>query len=243
MKPNAWNGMSNPEAFGNPMLHWLKWIVLILLTFMAIGLLAWSFWPIPVTEHSISLPETYVSPVNDMEYQFPYQQEMVISYPTYIRYGDVAKMHVQINTGDKIVTSFGNGCSDFCRQKQPIPQDIRQNYYINLLFDFDQNNLQLDPPGDTSFSLSTTIGQQFTWQIQPVKRQPAYIKTTFYLEIIEKQGNAVDRVPVFAKEIPIPVHSIGSMKVPVIRILSLTWIFAILLINLIRHLVQRAEQG
>lgn len=201
-------------------------ILLVLLNIVALCLLIWSFWPIPRQVFSIDFPVTYWSEFNKLRYQFPTQRTLTLDFPVYLKLGDTHEVKAVLSIGEPFPQARGEGCMDFCTLKHPSVMDIWGAYDINAQFANDLSNILIQPPGETILPLSQVKDQTFLWQIKPMHHDAAYIKNTVSLDYLDKNSTRHDEVLIFAKELNFKVLSLGSLGMPMLRILCLILILS-----------------
>jgi hypothetical protein len=221
MKPSISKETMKRFEFWKEKLSPILGILLVLLNFLALCLLIWSFWPIPRQIYSIDFPATYWSEVNKENYQFPTQRTLTMDFPEYLKLGDTHEVKAILGIGEPIPQVRGEGCMDFCTLKHPRLVDIWGVYVINAQFANDLSNVLIQPPGETSLTLSPLKDQTFSWQIKPLDHEAAYLKNTVSLDYRELNGIRNEKVLIFAKELNFEVLSIGSLGMPMLRILCL----------------------
>jgi len=115
---------------------------------------------------------------------------------------------------------------DFCTLKHPGDMDIWNNYNLKAHFSNDLSNITIHPPGETIFPISLGEEQQFKWQFKAMDSGPAYLKHTVFLDYLKKMSIEGESVLIFAKELNFQVISIGSMGMPMLRILCMILILS-----------------
>lgn len=221
MKPSKSKEKMNRCKSWKEKLSTILGILLVVFNILALCLLIWSFWPIPRQVYSVDIPATYWSEFNKESYQFPTQRTLTMDFPVYLKLGDTQDVKAVLGIGEPLSLNRGEGCMDFCTLKHPRLADIWGAYDINAQFANDLSNILIQPPGETILPLSLAESQSFLWQIKALHHETAYIKNTVSLDYLEKNSNRNEEVLIFAKELNFKVLSIGSLGMPMLRILCL----------------------
>ncbi|MBI9050974.1 MAG: hypothetical protein JEZ00_16250 [Anaerolineaceae bacterium] len=189
------------------------------------------------------MPDTYWSGSLQKNYQFPIQRQLTMSFPEKIRLGDVASITMLISQSTSEDDSFATGCEEFCTLKHPLDAVIWDEYSVDLLFSFDRNNLRILPKGDTIIALSEQNDQQFEWQISAIKSTSAYIKSIASLNYKHTDSGQEETELIYARELTIPVTSIGPLSFPIFRIICIVWLLSSVLFVLLpkKELITRMK--
>jgi hypothetical protein len=209
--------------------------MLILFDVLAIAALVWSAWPVPNQMVSISLPNTYLSAVNQQTYQFPQSRLLSWEMPAYLKSGDSHKISAHLLMDQANKESCGQDGVDPCGILDSNNENIWQNYTINVHFSFDSNNLYIQPQGNTILSLSQHDDQTFSWLIMAAKHQQAYLKSTVFLEYTSPDGITNEMIPVFGKESSFDILSVGPFSFPVLRICCGVWLLSSLFFVILKQ--------
>lgn len=242
MKPNKSKETMNRFKLVKEKFSPILGILLVLLNILALILLIWSFWPIPRQTFSIDFPATYWSDFSKQSYQFPTKRTLTMDFPVYLKLGDTHEVKAVLGIGDPLPQIKGEGCMDFCTLKHPSAADIWGSYNINTQFANDLSNILIQPPGETVLPLSPAENQTFIWQIKPMHHEAAYLKNTVTLNYLEKNSTRSELVLIFAKELNFKVLSIGTLGMPLLRILCLILILSSV-VWFVLDRVSRADSG
>ena len=191
--------------------------------FAILGFL-WSISPLEMQSTTIQLPDTYNLLAEQKSVQFPLKRRLTVSFPELIRYGDIQKINIQI---DPLIDP--SKCDDFCTEKHLTNENVWLDHKVKMLFSFDLNNIQMEPMGETIFSLAKTTPQTFEWKVMAADYNPAYIKSTIYLVFNSIEEDKDFKELVFARELTIPVKKAGPISFPIFRVICMVWCIASML--------------
>jgi hypothetical protein len=181
--------------------------------------LIWSIKPVAFQSSTIQVPDTYEAGSGLEKVQFPLKRDLTVSFPSYIRYGDVQTMHIYITPQKDPLK-----CDDICIEKHLTYDNVWLFYQVKTLFSFEVNNLLTEPKGETILPLTKSTAQEFSWKIKAVQALPVYVKSTVYFifDSVDEKEN-FDQL-VFAKELKIPVKKAGPFSFPLFRIICVVLI-------------------
>ena len=193
-------------------------LFMIISNIFALIFFIWSVAPVELQTSTIQLPDTFSLGADQEMVQFPLKRNLTVSFPEFIRYGDVQGINVLITP-----LKDPSKCDDFCTEKHLTYENVWLQYQMKMRISYDLNNFQIEPMGETIIPLTKSTPQSFAWKTKAISYNPVYLKNTVFLVFDAINGDEKYEELVFARELTIPVKRVGPFSFPIFRVICSVW--------------------